>query len=136
MSRTVEGPRCQRTRKISSSAAVGECGEDFFIAAFSYEEHSTKFFVVSTEFHSRDAGIDGFYENKVELANRLMKFCSAIHIPNYFRAVGLVTIEAFATASNFSSRSLGSRASWSEPDLIEMPTRNALPIAGGACCLS
>src|SRR5260370_41857487 len=43
-SRTVEGPRVQRTRSISSSDAVGFCG-----GCFMEEDHTTKIFVVSTK---------------------------------------------------------------------------------------
>src|ERR1700732_1914342 len=43
-SRTVDGPRIQRTRRISSSDAVGFCRSRFM-----EENHTTKAFVVSTK---------------------------------------------------------------------------------------
>src|SRR5580693_1216843 len=43
-SRTVEGPRVQRTRRISSSDAVGFCG-----GCFMEKYRTTKMFVVSTK---------------------------------------------------------------------------------------
>src|ERR1700691_518649 len=43
-SRTVDGPRVQSTRRISSSDAVGFCG-----GRFMEKDHTTKMFVVSTK---------------------------------------------------------------------------------------
>src|SRR5580658_4122422 len=50
-SRTVDGPRLQRTRRISSSDAVGFCGD-----CFMGRDHTTKTFVVSTKIfvHARN----------------------------------------------------------------------------------